>query len=692
MKNIVIMFSLIFLSFSSHAQWLQTSGPGGGHIRALCPSGSDLFAGTSGGVFYSTDNGASWSAKGVANTKVMALAVSGSLLYAGGDGVYRSTDNGGTWNDVSSGLTNTDVRSLCISGSYVFAGTAAGVFRASTSGGSWTAVSSNALAGEMVFSLTVSGNFVVAGTWKGGIYRTKNDGSTWAKTNTGLTNLSVRALYRSSSSNHLYAGGEGGVHRSIDNGKTWTAMNSGLINDINYIPVVQGLSGTGSKVYAATFYGGVYYSSDKAVTWSTTALQEGSVLSVAVIGSDVFAGTHYNGVHHSSNKGGSWTAVNNGIIATYVTALASRGSSIFAGMTIPGTVAQSTDDGANWLSTGSAGNTIALLVHGSDLFAGTKGQGLNLSTDNGSTWARLSIASSYVRALAADNSYLYAGVDNPFGHSADGVHRSSDNGATWTQVNSGLTYKKVHALAVSGADLFAGTYDGGVFLSTDQGASWSAVNSGLTDLNVIALAVSGSNLYAATYGGGVFLSNNNGVSWSAVNTGITNMNANCFAVYGSKCFVGTEDGIFATQNNGSSWTDVSAGMVGSKSVPALEIKGTVLYAGTLGTGVWKRPLSEMITMPKTTATTPLQTPHLEQNYPNPFNPTTTIRYSVAEEAVVTIRVFDALGRMVAELENGMKSTGSYSAVFDAGNLPSGTYIYRLEANGQAFTGKMNLMK
>jgi glycosidase len=83
---------------------------------------------------------------------------------------------------------------------------------------------------------------------------------------------------------------------------------------------------------------------------------------------------------------------------------------------------------------------------------------------------------------------------------------------------------------------------------------------------------------------------------------------------------------------------------------------------------------------------------LGRNYPNPFNPTTTFSYDLAETSIVKLEVFDMLGRRVAELENGRKSAGSYSVRFDAGNLSSGIYIYRLQAAGKVFTQKMTLIK
>ncbi len=83
---------------------------------------------------------------------------------------------------------------------------------------------------------------------------------------------------------------------------------------------------------------------------------------------------------------------------------------------------------------------------------------------------------------------------------------------------------------------------------------------------------------------------------------------------------------------------------------------------------------------------------LEQNYPNPFNPTTSIKYVVAEDGFVTLKVYDILGNEVATLVNESQYQGSYGVMFNASSLSSGVYIYRLKSNNFTSSRKMIILK
>ncbi len=83
---------------------------------------------------------------------------------------------------------------------------------------------------------------------------------------------------------------------------------------------------------------------------------------------------------------------------------------------------------------------------------------------------------------------------------------------------------------------------------------------------------------------------------------------------------------------------------------------------------------------------------LFQNYPNPFNPSTTIKFSLPNKSFVNIKVYDITGREVAILLDGEKEAGTYSINFNASNISSGTYFYRISAGNFVQVKKMLLLK
>lgn len=113
-----------------------------------------------------------------------------------------------------------------------------------------------------------------------------------------------------------------------------------------------------------------------------------------------------------------------------------------------------------------------------------------------------------------------------------------------------------------------------------------------------------------------------------------------------------------------------------------------------GPGAWSEAFAFSTPMPTSTSPEPdlPRAVTLLQNYPNPFNPVTNIAFELPEAAEISLNVFSLEGRRVAVLAEGQFSAGTHVISFDAANLSSGTYIYRLDTAGQTFTRMMTLLK
>ena len=362
-------------------------------------------------------------------------------------------------------------------------------------------------------------------------------------------------------------------------------------------------------------------------------------------------------------------------------------TNLFAGNDGGGGVFLSTNNGTNWaaVNTGLSSWYIeALTFSGTDLFAGTGGSGICHSTNNGTswTWASNGLTNTTVWSFGVSGTNLFAGT-------AGGVFLSTNNGTSWTSVSDGLTNSDIRSCAVIGTNLFVGTFGGGVFRSTNNGANWTTANNGLTDANVFALAVSGTYLFAGTFNR-VFLSTNNGTNWTPSNSGMTSYIVYSLVVYGTNLFAGTIGGVFLSTNNGTSWTEANTGL--TNTPVALVVSGNYLFAGTDSNRVWRRPLSEMVTdIEDQSSEVPSQF-ILEQNYPNPFNPSTTISFSLPSSEFVTLKVFDVLGNEIETLVNEEKPVGSYEITWNAEDLPSGIYFYKIQSGSFGETKKMLLLK
>ncbi|MCX6141962.1 MAG: T9SS type A sorting domain-containing protein [Ignavibacteriales bacterium] len=128
------------------------------------------------------------------------------------------------------------------------------------------------------------------------------------------------------------------------------------------------------------------------------------------------------------------------------------------------------------------------------------------------------------------------------------------------------------------------------------------------------------------------------------------------------------------------------------TIQSRAVSGKYIFAATDGYGVWRRPLSDMVTSVERLSTDLPTHFSLEQNYPNPFNPSTKIQFSIPNASFVSLKVFNVLGAEIATLVNENKAAGTYQVTWDGNGYPSGVYLYCLIGGGKVFTGKMNLLK
>lgn len=387
--------------------------------------------------------------------------------------------------------------------------------------------------------------------------------------------------------------------------------------------------------------------------WVQTVGSSREITCLSVTGSKAFAGTSGAGVLLSTNRGTSWTPMDTGLTDSVVTAL--------------------------------------VIIQG-DIFAGTP-DGVFLSADSARSWTNVSsdLSDTNVTSISALLSIVpIVGTMN--GH----FFYSTDEGMNWNEEDSGLEGIVNSFAIISDTLVFAGTSNG-VFFSPPGEPMWLSVNSGFPHNPVLSLGVIGTDLFAGTNGAGVYVSSDNGTDWTSDNSGLTDQFVQSLEVVGSDIFAGTMDGVFLSSDKGQTWIHVSKGLPDSTDVLSLAADSTSLYAGTLDNGIWRRPLSEMITAVRNQSGQLPRNFGLEQNYPDPFNPTTTIGFTLGENSAATLSIFNVLGQRVQEFDLGRMSAGTYTQTVDMSRSASGVYFYRIEAvgsDGERFvaTKKMMVLK
>jgi hypothetical protein len=226
------------------AQWTQIGLPGNSRAVSLAVNGNGILAGTQKGVYRSENNGESWSAAGLSNDTVSAIAAGNGKTFAfvthrsgsviSSIGFYVSSDGGTSWSKPDIGFVGF-FTSIIVSGGILYVGTGnSGIFRSVDSGSQWEHLSAVSMP---VFSLAASGSTLCAGT-SNGVHLSTDNGTNW--TTAGLQNASISVNAVAVSGNYFFAGTQGGngsaapynrggVYVSNNFGASWNP--GGLSND-----------------------------------------------------------------------------------------------------------------------------------------------------------------------------------------------------------------------------------------------------------------------------------------------------------------------------------------------------------------------------------------------------------------------------------------------------------------------------
>ena len=624
---------LLVFTCTLNAQWQQVTMPSshGGTVYSICFKDSLMFAGISGGVFVSSDNGEHWKKVNPDlpprenGAVVFSLALTGETLIAAFNepGVYISSDEGRNWSKAN---INENLRST-------------------------------------PFEIAADKNFIIGGNFAKNTYKSYDNGLTWElDTLPGLSGLAIKdsiVLAQSNLPNNE------GIYLSTNYGSTWSKVHSAS----SYMSwntwktadaFSDSLAFVGIDNYLADSY--ILRSSNNGFTWfDSSYLNCTSIYSIVACPIDtlnnfIFAGTD-SGLYRSSDYGKNWSLLNNGINSTYILSLTynNKGNLLYAG-TGDG-IYCSSDNGESWNVIGNPSEWI-FTSSGSDIFATSSNEEylfnnknyqtvIYHSTDRGYSWTET--FSGYLfntsKIISWDaslndlgNINLYAITEqfttdiNPIIYNT--IIMSHDFGKSWEKIYPDTTdrFSEIESYSpgflIVASHLFTGTYYnylGAILLSNDYGNTWNIVD---TSSSFTTFSFDGDKIYAAGSNidvsiipprnivkkiiNSVIVSDDMGLSWDKVKspldsatvlndelTDTLSIISSSYAkdshlLLGARAYnfyewVGSAPsanggGLYHLIKNGEEWDIVESSFVG-KSIFGFESSGNDIYAAT-NTGVF----------------------------------------------------------------------------------------------------------
>ena len=680
-----------------------------------------------GGMFKSTDAGNSWFSIGLDSAETIGRVI-----------INPSDPNEIFVAAVGSYFTPTHQR---------------GIFKSTNRGTSWSQslfVSDSTGAIDIVMDPT-NPDFLLAAMWErvrrpnsshlygpsSGIYRSTDNGETWQLLgpSTGLPNASSTNVGRiglaisntnPNISYALYNDGAVyiGLYKTTDYGANWTnadpdmEISNGVSNFSWYFGQVRINPTDPNKIYVMDV--GFMSSNDGGANWSLSYQThvDHHALAFNPANTNYLINGDDGGIYISTDNGSTWSGPKQMPNTQFyeIGLDYNNPQKLYGGTQDNNTIRTQTGNLDDWnaLIGGDGFYVIVDFTNPNIIYAESQNGYLQKSTDGGANfnYARNGINqneptnwSTPVIMDPNNSNILYYGTNR--------VYRTTNGAANWTAISPDLTddgprlgtVTTIDVAATNSNVIYAGTDDSHVWVTTDNGTTWNDVSASLPYRWVTRVIVdpnNESNVYV-TFSGlkwhdpqpHVFKSSDKGNNWTDISSNLPDAPVNAFAVDNNdpnRLYLGSDVGAFMSFNGGVSWQPIADGLP-TVSVYDMKIHSTENYLaiGTHGRSMYKVDLSQVVNNIQNQSTI-AENFKLYQNYPNPFNPTTKLSFVIGNSSFVTLKVYDVLGKEVATLVNEEKSSGKYSVNFNANNLASGIYFYKLQAGNFTKTMKMILMK
>lgn len=611
----------------------------------------------------STNGGLNWTAlsTSIDTTKYGLKFIDASTGWMMGfNGFIQKTTNGGaTWvSQTNSGVTTKTIWSTDATDANTVWGSASDntIIKSTDGGATFTLLPTIFRPSTddfrcVKFLLTGSGNtgFVLGERQR--IARTTNGGITWDSVygnNTGSITL-YSMDFNPTNAVGLVAGTDGKILRTTNTGQTWDIITTAFTDDFFSVKFADN-----NTAFIGGKSGRILKSTDAGLTWTDISkrVSTGALNGVSFAGNSVgFISGNSGFITKTTNEGLTYSIQTSGVTTQLANVKAVTPNVVYiAGYN--GVILATTNGGTNWISQSSTAGTNDLLavdfLNTTTGFIGGEG-GVVLKTTNGGTnWNALTPPEPTFLTWSMD--FLNENTGYVCGSLNGKVYKTTNSGQSWVQqVNDGSMIGMFAIAFANELTGFASGSAGKMYSTTNGGTNW--VNSANLGQSIWGMDFANALTGIAVGGGGyTFMTTDGGVTWAAPpRRSFNQLNAVHF----------NDDGNLA-------WAVGNLGTVVEYDNPLVNVTQT-------STGVPEKFI-------------------LSQNFPNPFNPSTKINYELPISNYVTLKIFDMMGREVYELVNANQNAGSYSVMFNASNLSSGIYYYKLSAGEFVETKKMLLVK
>ena len=688
------------------------------------PFGPDtMYAATVKGIYKSTDSGISWrniSPMGREGREFRALALDPQhpniILSGGPQDRWKSTDSGENWYPFiieNYGGLDHSVEALAINPEnpnivYVLTSDAEfgkGIFKSTDEGETWFCTHNNS--DSSGFGTAISIDLVDPNV----IYYARHDG------------------FRQS------VGGKF-LSKSTDGGDNWSDISPQVNSEwgafeILISPIVH------NTLFLATVSDGVMKSTNGGQSWSpiNNGLKTYLCASMAIdsTSGSIYLGTYRDGIYKSADEGGTWQKISYNIIAQPCVDLAFSAAIPPAVYVIAGTLCfKQTLGDSFWvempteISNRNQPSAIEAdafspqeiyLTSLSLLALPIDTAGFYFSENGGESWDLRrndlptdvifdDIAISYFDI--SDNKIFITANYSPL-FTSDGIYFSDNEGLNWSLSITGLpTPAEMNIVKVAPNDpniIATSDYYNNIFISTARGESWSNTNyphpggEGVFIYDITFDPFDADIIYVYGLCTGIYKTTDLGNSWADITNDLPNdpLGSQIDGLIinpqnTQNMFVTSLGyGVFQTHNGGQHWEPFNSGLDSAFSPGKLYfVPGdtTRLYLATNGRSVWTihRTLEGIKDKPD------IPTSLYLGSYPNPFNAQTTISYTLPKASLVTIDVYDLLGRKLETLVNSNQNAGSYNMIWDASERSSGIYFCKIKAGEFSINRKMVLLK